>query len=73
MQSGVIDEHAAFSHHLFDVPKAQRIGRVPAHAHQHHFQRVVHPLNHSAQRFNHLHTVKLHRPNLPARAYRDRT
>ena len=33
----------------------------------------MHPLNHSAQRFNNLRTVKLHRLTLPARAYRDRT
>jgi hypothetical protein len=69
----VIDEDPALGHHLLDLPKAQRIGRVPAHAHQHHFQRVVHPLNHSAQRFKHLRTVKLHRLTLPAQAYCDRT
>ena len=44
-----------------------------AHAHQHHFERVVHPLSHSPHHFNHLRAVKLHRLNLPARAYCDRT
>jgi hypothetical protein len=58
MQRRVIDEHAALGDHLLDVPKAQRVGRLPAHAHQHHFQWVVHLLNHSAQRFKHLRTVK---------------
>ena len=33
MQRGVIDEDPALGHHLLDVPKAQRIGRIPAHAH----------------------------------------
>jgi hypothetical protein len=73
MQRGVIDEDPALGHHLLDVSKAQRVGRVPTHAHQLHFERVVHTLNHSAQRFDHLRTVKLHRLTLPARAYRDRT
>ena len=73
MQRGVIDEDPALSHHLLDVSKAQRIGRIPMHTHQHHFQRVMHPLNHLAQRFNNPCTVKLHQLTLPARAYRDRT
>ncbi len=73
MQRGVIDEDPTVGHHLLNVPKAQRIGRIPTHAHQHHFQRAVHPLNHSAQRFKHLRTVKIHRLTLPARAYCDRT
>ena len=34
-----LDEDPALGHHLLDVAKAQRIGHVPAHAHQHHFQR----------------------------------
>ena len=34
---------------------------------------AAYPLSHSAQRFNHLRTVKLHRLTLPARAYCDRT
>jgi hypothetical protein len=47
MYRGVIDKDAALGgHHLFDVPQAQRIGRVPANADQHHFQRVVQPLDH---------------------------
>ena len=44
MNPGVIDDDAALSHHLFNVAQAQRVGRVPAHADQHHLQRVVQPL-----------------------------
>ena len=44
MNRGVIDNHAALGHHLFHVAQAQRVGRVPAHADQHHLQRTVHPL-----------------------------
>ena len=61
VQRGVIDKDAALGHQLLDVAKAQRVGRLQPHAHQHHFQRVVHPLSHSSQRFKYLRTVKLHR------------
>ncbi len=30
-------------HHLFNVTQTQRIGHIPAHACEHHFQRVVEP------------------------------
>jgi len=55
MDSGVIDEHAALDHHLFNVTQAQRMGRVPAHADQHHLDRVVQPLDHLAQHLDHHH------------------
>jgi hypothetical protein len=73
VHGGVIDTHTALGHDLLDVTQAQLICSVPAHAHQHYFQRVVHPLDHLAQRFNHLRTVNLHQLTLPARAYCDRT
>ena len=53
MDSGVIDEHASLGPHLFDVAQAQRIGRVPVHADQHHLDRVMQPLDHLAQRLDH--------------------
>jgi len=53
MNRGVIDDHAALGHHLFNVAQDQRVGRVPAHADQHHLQRIVQPLDHLAQRLNH--------------------
>jgi hypothetical protein len=46
MQGGMIDEDAALGHHLFDVAKAQGVGCVPAHAQQHHFERIVHAEKH---------------------------
>jgi hypothetical protein len=33
VDSGVIDDHAALGHHFFNAAQAQRVGRVPAHAH----------------------------------------
>jgi len=50
MHRGVIDQHAALGHHLFQVAQAQRVGRVPANAHQHDLQREVQPLDDTAQR-----------------------
>ena len=44
MHRGVIDEHTAFNHPLFDVSKAARVRSVPTHAHRHHFERAMHPL-----------------------------
>jgi hypothetical protein len=41
--------------YFFYVAQAQRVGRAPAHADQHHFHRVVQPLDHLAQRLDHLH------------------
>ena len=38
--SMLIDVNTALLHHLLDVTKAQRVGDVPAHAGEHHFQRV---------------------------------
>ena len=64
MRRGVIDEDPALGHHLLDVSKAQRVCRVPMHANQQRYERVVHLLNHSAQRFAHLRGVELHRPNM---------
>jgi hypothetical protein len=46
---------------------------VPTYAHQHYFRQIVQPLDHLAQRFNHLRTVEVHRLTLPARRYCDRT
>jgi hypothetical protein len=58
MYRRVVDDHAAFLHHLFEVAKAQRIRHIPAHAREHHFQRIAHPLDHRAQRCDHrLHLV----------------
>ena len=48
MHCGVVDGNTAFPHHLFNVTQAQRIGHVPSHARQHHFQRVVQPFENFA-------------------------
>src|SRR5882762_5957912 len=41
VHSRMIDRYAALSHHLFEVPQAQRIGHVPAHASQDHVERIM--------------------------------
>jgi len=55
MNRGVINAHATLGHHLLDVAQALRVGNVPAHAHQHHLDRIVHPLDDLAQRVGHRH------------------
>lgn len=67
MNSGVINADTALLHHFLDVPQAQRIGRVPAHAGEHHIQRIVHALDHLLQGFDHrrgfvCHTAEDYRP-----------
>ena len=57
MDDGVIDEHASLGHQLFDLTQAQRVGRIPAHGHQHHLQRIAHPLDHLAKHLDHPHPV----------------
>ena len=54
MNRRVVD-NTPLGHHLFDVAQARRTGRVPANAHQHHLQRVVHPRDQLAQRLDHCH------------------
>jgi hypothetical protein len=49
MNRRVIDHHPAFGHHLLSVAQAQRVGHVPAYAHQHDFRRKVQPLDRPAQ------------------------
>ena len=49
MRGGVVDENAALLRHFLDMPQAQRVGHVPAHAGQHDFQRVVKLLEDFAQ------------------------
>jgi len=49
----VVDGDAALSHHLLKVAQAQQIRRIPAHALQHDFQRVVQSLDNLAQRVVH--------------------
>src|SRR5258708_1538270 len=43
----MIDCNSALSHHLFQVTQAQRIGHVPAHAHQDHIERVMQAFKHA--------------------------
>ncbi len=40
----VVNKNASLLHHFFHMSQAQWIGHVPAHTGQHHFQRVVKPL-----------------------------
>ena len=49
MHGGVVNENTAFSHHLFNMAQTQRIGYIPVHACEHHFQQVVGPNEHLAQ------------------------
>ena len=49
----VVDGDAALSHHLLKVAQAQQIRRIPAHALQHDFQRVVQSIDNLAQRVVH--------------------
>ena len=49
MNCHVVYENSALLHHLFDVPKAQRVRYVPAHASEHDLQRVVQPFEDLAQ------------------------
>lgn len=37
----MVNDQSTFDHHLFEVARARRVGRVPAHAHQHDLQRAV--------------------------------
>jgi hypothetical protein len=48
MHGGVIHENTTLLHHLLDVAKAQGVGHIPAHAGQHHFQRIVKPFENFA-------------------------
>jgi hypothetical protein len=59
MCRGVIDEHAVFLHHFFNVAKVQRI---------------VHSLDHLEQGIYHCHNQKFWQaPRLAKSAYRNRT
>ena len=48
MNGGVVNEDTPLLHHLLHVSQAQRVGHVPSHASQHHFQRVVGPFENFA-------------------------
>lgn len=51
---GVLDEHLTLLHLLLDVARSQRVGRRLAHnTGENHLQRVLHPLDHLAQRLDH--------------------
>jgi len=54
----MIDRSSALSHHLFQMTQAQRIGHVPAHAHQDHTPRVMQAFKHA--RYSWVHGL-LHR------------
>jgi hypothetical protein len=45
----MVNRDSALAHHLFQMPKAQRVRRVPAHASHHYFQWIVEPKNHLSQ------------------------
>jgi hypothetical protein len=40
----MIDANVALSQHFLKIAKTQRVGHVPPHAQQHHFKRMVQPL-----------------------------
>ena len=50
MLRGVVDKYATLVHHFFHMPQAQRIGQIPAHAHDHHLQPVMQALDDFARR-----------------------
>jgi len=45
---GMIDEHAALLHHLFQIAQTQRVGDVPSHAEQHDVQGKALALDHAS-------------------------
>ena len=49
MNCHVIHENTTLLHHVFDVPKAQRVSYVLAHASEHDLKRVVQPFEVFAQ------------------------
>jgi superfamily I DNA/RNA helicase len=49
MHSDLINANASLLHHFLNMAKAQRVSHIPAHASQHHFKRVVKPLEDLAQ------------------------
>ena len=49
---GMVDLHAAFLHHLFDIPQTQGVGHVPADAYQHDLQGKPQPLYRQRARSN---------------------
>lgn len=49
----MIGEYPALGRHIEEVTQAQRVGCIPAHAHQHHLDRIVQPLEHLAERLVH--------------------
>ena len=49
MHSGVVNANTAFPHHFLNMAQAQRIGPIPAHARQHHFEGIVKPFEVLAQ------------------------
>ena len=43
----MVDCNSTFSHHFFQVTQAQRIGHIPAHAHQNDIKRVMQAFKHA--------------------------
>jgi hypothetical protein len=50
MHGRMIDADSTLGDHLFNMTQAQRIGNVPAYAHQDRVERVMQTLEHSAHR-----------------------
>jgi hypothetical protein len=73
VNSRVIDCNATFSHHFLKLPQTERIGHVPAHARQDHFNRIVQPQENAAQRFVHRFLISSHRSRLSSSPYCDTT
>ena len=43
MHSSVVNDNTTFPHHVLNMAQAERVGCVPAHARQHHFEGIVKP------------------------------
>lgn len=48
MNGRMIDRNPTFGHHFFEMPQAQWIGHVPAHASQNHVEPIMQAFEHSA-------------------------
>jgi hypothetical protein len=50
VHSGMIDRDSTLRDQFLEVPQAQRIGHLPAHASQNHIERVMQAFEHSGRR-----------------------
>ncbi len=49
MNRDMVHQYTALLHHVLDVAQAQRVSDIPAHAGEHHLQRIVQPFEDRVQ------------------------